>query len=282
MNSNEMITSKNANHQDSERRTSQAYWESYYSRAKTDRRSIEKSSRHYDTHWKRLIESCARAPRSVMEIGCYPGRYLAYVSSRYNLEPYGIDFNSDRRAVAESMSAMGVKKYHYIQGDLFQMEDVGPFDIVYSMGFIEHFDNYEEVMDRHLQYLAPGGSLMIAVPNKRKLRWLYGLAFDRHNLNVHNLQCMQRKVFDKFAVRNELETISVEYVGGFAYAVHQPLCFLQKLLCRPLQHVIRKFNPFLASHPSHWYSSSIIAMYRKPLNASHAKSNEIRAKQISL
>ena len=36
-------------------------------------------------------------------------------------------------------------------------------DLVLSMGFIEHFDDLEGVFARHLDFLAPGGRLLVEI-----------------------------------------------------------------------------------------------------------------------
>jgi 2-polyprenyl-3-methyl-5-hydroxy-6-metoxy-1,4-benzoquinol methylase len=36
---------------------------------------------------------------------------------------------------------------------------------VISFGFIEHFDNPENVIQKHLDLLKPGGILIVGVPN---------------------------------------------------------------------------------------------------------------------
>ncbi len=41
------------------------------------------------------------------------------------------------------------------------------FDFIYTMGTIEHFDNWEQVIGEVYRVLAPGGTAIIGVPNKR-------------------------------------------------------------------------------------------------------------------
>ena len=41
----------------------------------------------------------------------------------------------------------------------------GSFDIVYSMGLIEHFENPTEVIDEHIRLLNKEGFLIILIPN---------------------------------------------------------------------------------------------------------------------
>lgn len=42
-----------------------------------------------------LVAASNQPPETIIEIGAYPGRFLAYLSSKYSLEATVLDFNSD-------------------------------------------------------------------------------------------------------------------------------------------------------------------------------------------
>jgi len=49
--------------------------------------------------------------------------------------------------------------------DIFScLSDMPKFDVVYSWGFVEHFINIEEVIEKHLEPFKPNGILNIGVP----------------------------------------------------------------------------------------------------------------------
>lgn len=158
----------------------------------------------------------------------------------------------------------GGKLQEIIQADFLEYEPTQQYDLVLSNGFIEHFVNYDEVLDRHMKYLKPGGAILIMIPNKRFLRKYYGLIVDRANLRAHNLKSMRIKVFRDYAIRNSLAIEKLSYYGGFAYRVHQKLNLPQKALYKVIRALSIKFNPFLESHPSPFYSGSIVAIFHKP------------------
>lgn len=243
--------------------TSKSYWEDYYREASEDRITIEKICGAYDFFWNLLIENCATKPESVLEIGAFPGRYLAYFSARNDLHPSGIDFNPDREKFSRSMHAMGIEKFEYTCANFLTHQTEKEYDIVFSNGFIEHFKNYDEVLDKHVAYLKSGGSLMIMIPNKRYFRELYGYLLDYENLKAHNLHCMRLKVFKDFAKRNGLAIKYLSYHGGFGFKVHHRLAWFQ----RPLYALVRilsiKLNRLICKYPSKWYSGTIIAVFSK-------------------
>lgn len=151
-----------------------------------------------------------------------------------------------------------------IQADFLKYEPLRQYDLVLSNGFIEHFVNYDEVLNCHLKYLKPGGAMLIMVPNKRHLRKYYGLLVDRANLRAHNLKCMRLSVFRNFAQRNILKIKHLSFYGGFAYLVPQKLSFTQKMIYKIIRAVSMKINPILEAHPHALYGGSIVGIFHKP------------------
>jgi SAM-dependent methyltransferase len=128
---------------------------------------------------------------SVLEIGFAPGKHLAYVAKKLGGRVHGVDYSEPGVAVAAQLfDALEIK------GEL-RCEDVfsvsfpqGAFDFVYSIGFVEHFEDVHPIVRLHLEMVKPGGNAMIAVPNYGGVyghlqRWL-----DPDNLAIHNLEIM--------------------------------------------------------------------------------------------
>lgn len=245
--------------------TTREYWEGYYSHDHSARKHIVTVCSRYDKFWDALITKNSDTKQSIIEIGGYPGRYLAYLSDKYELEPTCLDFNTDESQLNKTFQSMGISNYHIIESDFNTHRPKCAYDYVISLGFIEHFDNFNDVMDKHLEYLKPGGKLLIMIPNKRYLRRIYGYLVDYKNLKAHNLKCMNLKTFRNFATRNNLTIKHLEYWGGFPFGVHQKLNFFQKLIYK-FTRLLFKFvlNPFIEKHPNKYLSSSLMAIYQKP------------------
>jgi 2-polyprenyl-3-methyl-5-hydroxy-6-metoxy-1,4-benzoquinol methylase len=243
--------------------TTQGYWENYYKDSSTEKKVIDRIGQTDDKYWNIFYKVAKIKNNNILEIGTYPGRYLAYLASKFNLAPTGIDYNSDSRKIEETMRIMDIKKYNYIQEDFFKVIPAEKFDLVFSMGFIEHFENFNEVMDKHVEFMNDGGALLIRVPNKKYFRKWYGMLVDYENLRIHNLKCMNFNVFTDFAQRNNLLIHTLNYEGGFAYPVHQDLNFIQKII----YHSVRRFSiildPLVKKFPSKFYSNHIIAIFTK-------------------
>lgn len=249
-----------------DRLTTQKYWEKYYKHGHADRKHIITVCSKYDDYWDLLFKNGSE-DKSLIEIGGYPGRYLAYLADKYKVNPTCLDFNSDAGQIKNTFEAMGITNFELIQRDFLKFYPEIKYDFLISMGFIEHFENFDEVLDKHVDCLKPGGRMLISVPNMRYLKKYYAYLCDYQNLKAHNLKCMSINIFKNFAERNRLKVLTLQYFGPFPFGVHQKLNLAQKILFKTTRFIFKKnINPYLMKHPSKYLSSSIIGVYEKPLN----------------
>ena len=99
---------------------------------------------------------------AVVEIGSAPGEHLVRLSETFGLVPYGIEYSAAGVEVNRAVfAARGLDPENVIQMDFFSDECLlscrERFDVVVSRGFIEHFADAAQVVDRHLELLKPGG-----------------------------------------------------------------------------------------------------------------------------
>lgn len=242
--------------------TTQEYWENYYNKNYGNKEHIVSVCSYYDTFWNQLFDK-NETDKSIIEIGGFPGRYLAYLSSKFHLVPTCLDFNSDSKQIEATFNAMGVKDYSILQKDFTEFIPDKTYDFVISNGFIEHFEDFEDILDLHVSYLKADGKLFVMIPNKRYFRKVYGFLCDYNNLKAHNLKSMKLKVFKEFAKRNNLKIITLQYYGGFPYSVHQKLNVFQNIIYRVTRKVSQIVNPILMKYPSKYFSASIITIFEK-------------------
>lgn len=110
-------------------------------------------------------ESATGRPR-VLEIGGGGSRVLPYLGLKFGFEVFGTDFSlSGCRLLRANLALVGVRG-SVVCEDLFQCSlRAGSFDLVYSSGLIEHFEDTRPVVGEHLRLLKPGGQLVLIVPN---------------------------------------------------------------------------------------------------------------------
>ena len=165
-----------------------------------------------------------RPGAKVVEIGSAPGHYLVRLHREYGYEPYGIEYTEqgvalNRRAFADG----GLDPSHVIHCD-FLSQDVmdryeGFFDVVVSRGFIEHFSDVPDVIDRHVRLLKEGGSLVVGIPNLLGFNYVYTWLIDRELLKIHNLRIMDLAAYRRLFRRPDLDRLFCGYYGTFDFGI---------------------------------------------------------------
>jgi 2-polyprenyl-3-methyl-5-hydroxy-6-metoxy-1,4-benzoquinol methylase len=140
---------------------------------------------------QRIIARHVQPGMRYLELGCAPGKMLAWVASELEAEVAGLDY-SERgiewtRRLFETVGLRGDLRCESVWTSTFEP---ATFDVVFSAGLIEHFDDPRPIVNAHVALLKPGGRALITVPHYggiygRLQRWL-----DPQNLQVHNLAIM--------------------------------------------------------------------------------------------
>lgn len=150
----------------------------------------------------------------VVEAGCAPAKWLVFYAETFGATVTGIEYSHDGAELSrENLRRCGVPGT-IVEGDFFTVPPE-PFDLVLSLGFIEHFDDLDAAFGRHVEFLAPGGRLVIGVPNYRGVnRLVQGWANPEH-LALHNLDAMRPAWLRSAGEANGLRVEHVAYIGGF-------------------------------------------------------------------
>ncbi len=86
---------------------------------------------------------------ALLEIGCAPGRFLAYFHKEFGYEVHGIEYVESAVEITRRNLEMQGVPAQIEHADFFEYDVSRPrFDIVHSGGFIEHFDDLDDVVAR--------------------------------------------------------------------------------------------------------------------------------------
>jgi SAM-dependent methyltransferase len=102
-----------------------------------------------------------------IELGCGGGNFLPYFKDKYcNLTIHGIDRSPEGCKIAFKRLKGQIPASNIICGDILKdLIQNKKFDIAFSFGLIEHFDNPEIALKKHVDLLKKDGILLCIVPN---------------------------------------------------------------------------------------------------------------------
>lgn len=208
---------------------------------------------------------------SILEIGGAPGQYLAYMHKNFGYEVSCLDYTDVGCLKTKENFGLLHIPGHVYQADLFSEELTLPqFDIVYSIGFIEHFSDLNMVIEKHLRLLKPGGILMIGTPNFLGINHFFAKRLTPKLLSVHNLVAMDIRNWTSFEDNFGLKVLFKGYVGGFEPQVFWR-CENNNVQNRMLRIILYALSLSYSSHSrilrrvnGRNTSGFVIGVYRKP------------------
>ena len=182
-----------------------------------------------------------------LEIGSFPGSYIPAIGRKgYQLN--GIDFNKrNEDDLPKWLNSLGLKIGEFQSGDFFEFikKHNTRYDLVCSFGFIEHFENYKEVIQSHIDLLKPSGKIIITTPNFRGwMQYLPHKIFDNENLKKHNLKSMNPDEWRKILESNGFEVKFYGWFGKYEFWVdlNQKRSKLQLFMLKNVNRFIFNFN----------------------------------------
>jgi SAM-dependent methyltransferase len=147
-----------------------------------------------------LLSRFIRPGASVLEVGFAPGKYLLWCAKAAQARAHGVEyapesFDRSRRLFDEAGIIADLRLEDFLKTTF----KPATFDLVYSLGVIEHFtgDALVRMVQKHLELVKPGGTALIVIPNFRSP--LYGGVqrfLDPENLGIHNLDIMTREALE--------------------------------------------------------------------------------------
>jgi SAM-dependent methyltransferase len=166
----------------------------------------------------------AKKGAKVLEVGSAPGHHLIRLRDAFGFEPYGVEYSSRGAELNRKLfQRHGISSANVICGDFFASEFQDKykahFDIVVSHGFVEHFTDPESVVSKHLNVLAPGGRLVVTIPNLRGINYLLTWTFRKDLLPLHNLSIMRRDEFRSLFSKQDVSPVFCDYYGTFSFGI---------------------------------------------------------------
>lgn len=156
--------------------------------------------------------------QTAIELGGFPGYYSMflhkYLGVRTTLFDYFIHPDILRKVL--NKNGLDESEIPVIENDVFQYHPEQKYDLVLSCGLIEHFKDTKDIIERHLQFLKPGGTLFITLPNFRSVNGWVQKTFDRDNYDKHYIECMDTKYLATILEELGMKSIKSSYFGRYS------------------------------------------------------------------
>ncbi|MCY1505567.1 hypothetical protein D9M68_397860 [compost metagenome] len=156
--------------------------------------------------------------QTAIELGGFPGYYAVFLKKYLKLNVTLLDYFV-HQPLTEALlqkNNLPADAVHIIETDLFKYIPEQQYDLVLSCGLIEHFNDTADIIQRHIAFVKPGGSLFITLPNFKALNGWFQKQFDRSNYDKHNLGCMDPELLSSICRGAGLEVIQARYFGRFS------------------------------------------------------------------
>jgi SAM-dependent methyltransferase len=164
------------------------YWETHWSRAHRTAayEGLGWVSGNYPVMaFDRMLRSVLAVDpsRSFLELGSGPARWMIYFHKTFGYRVSGCDTSPLSCDLARhNLAAAGVAGTVH-QADFFDIE--GAYDIVFSGGVVEHFEDPSVPLAAFERLVAPGGVLITDVPNLTGLNGWYGRLLRPETFETH-------------------------------------------------------------------------------------------------
>ena len=195
--------------------TTRAFWQTYWE-SKTD--LARRLDRYYELG--DLVEAFLQGKKikPAIELGGFPGYYATLLHKHYGISSTLLDYFVHPPLVEDLLKANDLKPdaIQVIEADLFTHLPSQTYDLVISCGLIEHFEDLDDILFRHLQFVPSGGHVLITLPNFRGINGWIQKTFDRDNYDKHNVRIMDREVLRASAMKMGMEEVQVFYFRKFS------------------------------------------------------------------
>jgi len=155
--------------------------------------------------------------KSAVELGGFPGYYSIYLKKYEHLDTTLFDYYVHEGLVKQLLAKNGLQDgdIKIIEADLFNYTPAEKYDMVLSFGLIEHFSDTKAIINTHLQFLKPGGTLFITLPNFTSVNGWVQRKFDLDNYNKHYIDCMNPAFLAESCKQLGLKNIESYYHGKY-------------------------------------------------------------------
>ncbi|MBP7688052.1 MAG: class I SAM-dependent methyltransferase [Thermoflexales bacterium] len=200
----------------SDQLTDPGFWDNYWQNVSGWQNIDLRHSydRAFDAAFRRWLTPDPQ--QKLLEIGCAPGRWLIYFHRQFGYQVSGCDSAPQAVDVTRANLQQAQVPGEVLLADLMDASlPVAAYDIVMSLGVIEHFADPWPAIEQHVRLIKPGGTLLLEMPNYTGLNAWWLKRGGLHLLDVHNTSIMRLSFLQDVAARFNLTPRFTGLIGGY-------------------------------------------------------------------
>jgi SAM-dependent methyltransferase len=175
---------------DVEDRAGKAYWDALWVDEGVDGAEpllTHHVERQFAAFFADMFAPFDSATARLLEVGCANSRWLPFFAETFGLDITGLDYSAVGCEQERELLARARVEGTIVCADMFQppRELRGAFDMVLSLGVVEHFEDTAGAIAALAEFLAPGGRLITIVPNLRGAIGIVQRLLNRRIYSIH-------------------------------------------------------------------------------------------------
>lgn len=167
--------------------------------------------RQYHNYFGKVFAAVPTRGKKLLEIGCAQSAFLPYFAKYFGFEVCGLDRSQHGCERAEAMLRQENVSGRVYCSDLFcpPPDLLGAFDVLFSLGVVEHFEPTSNCLRAMARLLKPGGRMITVIPNLLGINGKLQKVLNRSVFDIHVL--MNRDDLARAHEQAGLEVESCEY-----------------------------------------------------------------------
>lgn len=174
--------------------TERSYWDGTWQSVElpklvdlSDRSLRNHANMVFHNYFTEVLRTAPVQNGALVEIGCAQSKWLPYFAQVHALAVAGLDYSELGCARARELLRGARCQGEIIQADMFNPPEPmkARFDVVLSMGLVEHFPDTAGAIRACAALAKPGGLIVTLIPNMVGIlglgqRWLDRIVYDKH------------------------------------------------------------------------------------------------------
>ncbi len=213
----------------------QGHWDQGFGKVALPR-TLRTAEYNYFRFDKFFRAAAPQGPKRLLEVGCGASAWLVYFAKELGYRVEGIDYSELGCELARENLRLNQVEGDVVCRDLFSLDPgaIGTFDVIFSYGVVEHFEQPGDVLRIISACLSPGGWMVVIVPN---MGGIYGPLQRWWNERVYRMhRVLTPQDLAQILEQCGLAVTHVDYFGTFFLHVvnwaHPVPCSLVRRIAR--------------------------------------------------